>query len=328
MRFVGSLKLFPLFLFLPFVSGARAEADSPHYFCDGGKVLLLGDSITRDGRYWAAIDAYLLTYCPTLKAEVFNLGLGSETASGLSEPDHPFPRPCILSRVDACLSFVRPDVTFICYGMNDGIYYPFSEARFAAYRQGMLSLVERVAATGSRVVVVTAPPFDAGSKKKGLQAAGQEEYSYKKPYRDYNSSVLARYAAWVVTLSTHDGVEQVIDIHTPLTDWIEKRRKADPKFTDGDGVHPATPGHFQIARVILEGLGVSRDAAAGWVSFLGEAGGKFYKNHLKVFRMRSSAYREFIGYPQLKNKERVGDRALMEERLRAAAQVEKTLAPE
>src|SRR6185503_8765120 len=97
-------------------------------------VLFLGDSNTFAGGFIACLDGYLMTRFPTSRWELINLGLPSETVSGLSEPDHPYPRPDVHDRVDAALTRAKPDVVVICYGMNDGIYYPFSERRFKKYQ--------------------------------------------------------------------------------------------------------------------------------------------------------------------------------------------------
>src|SRR5688572_5783534 len=60
------------------------------------RVLFLGDSITHSGQYVEFIEAYFITRFPDRKLEILNLGLPSETVSGLSEPGHAggqFPRP-------------------------------------------------------------------------------------------------------------------------------------------------------------------------------------------------------------------------------------------
>jgi hypothetical protein len=40
---------------------------------------------------------------------------------------------------------VKPEVVVACYGMNDGIYWPQSEQRMEAYRQGIGRLIVTVA---------------------------------------------------------------------------------------------------------------------------------------------------------------------------------------
>ena len=135
-------------------------AEDKFFLHDGQRVVFLGDSNTFAGHYVAYLDAYLFTRFPDRKYELINLGLPSETACGLSEPDHPYPRPDVHERIDRALAKTKPDVVVICYGMNDGIYYPFSEVRFQKYQEGMKDVIARVSKAGARVVVVTPPPFD------------------------------------------------------------------------------------------------------------------------------------------------------------------------
>src|SRR5438132_4669375 len=99
-----------------------ARADEPFPLKDGQRVVFLGDSNTYAGKYIAYLDAYLCTRFPDKRFELINLGLPSETVTGLSEPDHPYPRPNIHDRVERALTLAKPDVVVICYGMNDGIY--------------------------------------------------------------------------------------------------------------------------------------------------------------------------------------------------------------
>ena len=103
------------------------------------RILFLGDSITHAGDYISLVETQLRLHGHN--GTLINLGLPSETCSGLSEPEHPFPRPNVHSRIDAALKKTQPDVVVACYGMNDGIYYPFSEERFAAYQAGIQQII-------------------------------------------------------------------------------------------------------------------------------------------------------------------------------------------
>ena len=110
------------------------------------RTLILGDSITQDGR-WVSFLEYLLDRAGVAgEWDVISIGLGSETVSGLSEPSHPQPRPCVLDRLDAALAAVRPARVLACYGMNDGIYHPPSPERRAAYLRGLTALRQKMAA--------------------------------------------------------------------------------------------------------------------------------------------------------------------------------------
>ena len=83
-----------------FGSRARSQPRRIRALCDGQRILFLGDSNTFNGAYVQYLDAYLFTRFPDRKFELINLGLPSETVSGLSEPDHPYPRPNVHERLD------------------------------------------------------------------------------------------------------------------------------------------------------------------------------------------------------------------------------------
>jgi lysophospholipase L1-like esterase len=103
------------------------------------RVLFLGDSITASGQYIVDFEAWRILRRDAEPRPILNMGLASETTSGLSEEGHAggkFPRPDLFERLDRVLALAKPDLVFACYGMNDGIYEPLDEARFAKYRDG------------------------------------------------------------------------------------------------------------------------------------------------------------------------------------------------
>src|SRR6056297_631781 len=118
-----------------------AAGDEPSFPLNAKRIVFLGDSITHAGGYITWVETQLRLQGVEPMPEFVNLGLSSETCSGLSEPDHPFPRPDVHERLDRVLAKTQPDVVVACYGMNDGIYHPFDEGRFAAYRRGIEELI-------------------------------------------------------------------------------------------------------------------------------------------------------------------------------------------
>ncbi|MBC8351132.1 MAG: SGNH/GDSL hydrolase family protein [Planctomycetes bacterium] len=238
-----------------FVSNAEA-ADHADLVASSKRVLFLGDSITHAGHYISRIEAQLRTANPKSVPVLINLGLPSETCSGLSEPDHPFPRPDVHERIERALAKTKPDVVFACYGMNDGIYYPFSDERLAAYQKGINGIITKVQASGAKLVLMTPPAFDPLPlhKKGSLRPAGSEKYAWFAIYEGYDD-VLKKYAAWVMTLG--DRVDLVIDLHTPVYDYVAIKRKEDPEFTmSPDGVHVNEEGHQVLAAAALQALGI------------------------------------------------------------------------
>ncbi len=217
---------------------------------DGQRLVFLGDSITQQGLYVRYIDAYLLTRFPDRKVEVINLGLSSETAAGTSEPDHPFPRPDVHDRLARALGLARPDLLALCYGMNDGIYAPLGDDRFAAYRSGIESVVEAARKAGATVVVATPPPFDPAPIRAKVRPAGGSEYGYQHPFDGYDG-VLTRYGEWLLSKRADGWL--IADIHGATLGFLAAVRAEDPGFTlAGDGVHPGPDGHWLIARAYLD----------------------------------------------------------------------------
>lgn len=214
-------------------------------FADAKRVVFLGDSITYSGAYVETIEAYFVTRFPARDVEFINVGLPSETVSGLSEDGHAggqFPRPDLHERLDRVLAQLKPDFVVACYGMNDGIYLPFDEARFAKYRDGLQRLRDKCAAAGAKVLHVTPPTFD---EVKG----GHPGYA----------NTLDRYSDWLLTKRA-DGWD-VVDLHGPMNRYLAEQRAKDPAFfLAGDGVHCGETGHWIIAKKILLHLG-ARDLA-------------------------------------------------------------------
>jgi lysophospholipase L1-like esterase len=222
------------------------------------RVVFLGDSITHSGQYIEYLEAYLRLKDPTLRTEFLDLGLPSETVSGLSEPGHAggqFPRPDLAERLDRVLDKTRPDLVVACYGMNDGIYYPFAEERFAKYREGMIHLRERAKASGAKVLHLTPPVFDPVPIKANTLPAGLAEY--RKPFEGYDD-VLTRYSTWLLAQKANGW--DVVDVHGPMKKLLDERRTRNPEFRlAGDGVHIDANGHWIMAHEVLMHWGVPAD---------------------------------------------------------------------
>lgn len=220
-----------------------------------GKVVFLGDSITYSGQYVEYLETAVRFRYPTQTVRWINLGLPSETLSGLSEPGHAggqFPRPDLHERLDRVLTQLKPDLIVACYGMNDGIYYPFGEERFAKYREGIERLRDKAKASGAKVLHVTPPTFDSVPIAKNTLPAGLPEY--RAPYVGYND-VLDRYSAWLVSKRA-DGW-QVVDIHSPMNEHLLVQRVSNPAYRlAGDGVHIDATGHWLIARELIAACGL------------------------------------------------------------------------
>jgi lysophospholipase L1-like esterase len=228
----------------------------------GNRVVFLGDSNTYAGTWVDLIDAWQHKEQPSFKLELLNLGLSSETACGLSEPGHPFPRPDVRERLDRALTKLKPDVVFVCYGMNDGIYHPLKADRFEAYQAGLREVCGKIRKSGAKVVLMTPPPFDPLPLKKQNKLASPSnpsaKFSWQIVAEDYDKTI-ATYAKWVKE-NGREIADQVIDVHTPLTSALMEGRKSNPDFAfSGDGVHFDGEGHRLMAKAVLASFGHDHD---------------------------------------------------------------------
>ncbi len=225
---------------------------------DAKRIVFLGDSITHAGGYIDAIETALLTQYPDRKIEILNLGLPSETTSGLSEPGHAggqFPRPDVHERLERVLDQTKPDLVVACYGMNDGIYYPLGDDRFAKFKSGIERLHAAVEARGAKIIHMTPALFDPLPIKARLLPAGLE--SYTQPYEGYDE-VLEAYSQWLLSRQA-DGW-QVIDVHGAMKQALLAKRASDPNFTfASDGVHPSAAGQAVLAGPLAAAWGLKLD---------------------------------------------------------------------
>lgn len=216
------------------------------------RILFIGNSITYAGKYVTDIETYFTIYYPGKNYEFINVGLPSETVSGLSEEGHAngrFPRPDLHERLARVLAATKPDLVFACYGMNDGIYLPFDEQRFQKFKEGIIWLHDEIVRSGAKVVHLTPPVFD---EKNGGHAGYAE--------------VLDRYSEWLIS-QRYTAKWEVVDIHFPMKKYLLDQRIKDPVFALAkDGVHPGDNGHWLIARQVLLYFGESKAAEAGSIN--------------------------------------------------------------
>jgi len=203
------------------------------------RILFVGNSITYSGQYVSYIEAYLTVKYPDKEWEFINVGLPSETVSGLSEPNHAggaFPRPDLHERLDRVLKSLKPDLVFACYGINDGISLPFDDGRFQKFREGIVWLHNQVEKSGASIVHITPSVYD---ERKGAAYA----------------NLMDLYSDWLISCR-YTAQWEVIDLHWPMRKYQEAARRIDPTFKYAeDGVHPNETGHFIMAREILLYMG-------------------------------------------------------------------------
>ncbi len=273
-------------LLWPALAVAADAPPSPIVALTGRRVLILGDSITQDGRYVSFLEYALRRLAPDATCDLISVGLSAETVSGLSERSHPFPRPCVIERLDRALTAVKPDVVLACYGMNDGVYAPPSPERLAAFQRGLRQLIAAVRAHGLPLVLITPPVFDPAPIRARLAPPDAVAFGYDHPYSNYDH-VLAEFAR--VENSLHEAGVTLVDLHTTMAAALAARRQSDPAFSfTADGVHPGDAGHAFIARTLLTALGYPDEPLTPPPALFSLIDDRR--------RLRSEAWLPFIGY--------------------------------
>lgn len=219
---------------------------------DVHRIVFLGDSITQAGDYVTDFDSWLVAQ--GLNIEVLNLGLGSETAADLTEPENTphktafgFVRPAVSERLERVLAETKPDWLIVCYGMNDGGCLPPDESGTQRFAAAITHLRDVALKAGVRRVVLCTPPVQ-DAKGDVAQKTHDEN--------------LTRYSTWLMARKTERW--DVVDIHGPMRHVLDEGRRNDPAFAlAGDGVHPGREGHWIMAASILtQSLGVNLEGVS------------------------------------------------------------------
>ncbi|MDB2607093.1 GDSL-type esterase/lipase family protein [Zobellia sp.] len=202
-----------------------------------------GDSITAaHNGYVEMLQEKFNEEKPELNITFVNLGKSSETVSGLTEKDHPGPRPYLFERLDEVLGKNPIDVALFCYGINDGIYGKPSEELFRSYKIGVYSFLEKMRQKDIHTILLTPPPLAKLVDKKESTIP----YGYKNPYSKYDTEVLEKFTDIILEMQ-HPYANAEINIRKPLFDNQKECYGKDP-------IHPNVNGHRLIANTIFSNL--------------------------------------------------------------------------
>jgi lysophospholipase L1-like esterase len=209
-------------------AASPAPAADQFFFKDGDSVAIIGDSITEQRLYTEYIETWTVTRFPKWKITFRNVGIGGDTSPG---GDKRFERDVV--------SF-KPTAMTVDFGMNDGGYGAFNEARYNAYMKGLQSMADKAKAAHIRVAWITPQPIEPGEDG---------------PAKNVYNTTLERFSAGVKEIADKNRGLFVDQFH-PFLDVLDKARAADAKnhIGGGDAVHPGPPGQALMAYNILKGL--------------------------------------------------------------------------
>lgn len=210
----------------------------------GDIIACLGDSITATNNgYVQMLQDYVDTNHPAMELTFLNWGKSSETITGLTEKDHPGPRPYLFERLDSLLDTAEVDIVLFCYGINCGIYGKPSQELFERYTIGIYSFLEKIKQRGLKTVLLTPPPLVLDNN--GIATTrSKNDFGYKNPYPNYQEEVLKEFKGIVENIA-HETLLGIIDIQSPLLQYKKNCYSDDP-------IHPNKNGHRLITNTIVE----------------------------------------------------------------------------
>ena len=225
-------------------------------FKTGDIICFVGDSITHGGNYLSYINLFYATRFPDRKIQIWNCGVGGDSAAGIVSNE--------VFRLNTDILSHHPTVATIMLGMNDighGNYGPdksgpevekLRQRSLEVYDENMRKLIAALQHSGARLILITPSIYDETTK---LERA--------KP----NVGV-GRSAALAVCAGKVQG--WATEYHTGLVKFQEemnavttREQAQDPTFTivGPDRVHPGAIGHFVMAYTFLKAQGMPRDVA-------------------------------------------------------------------
>ncbi len=220
------------------LAGVWATAQQAATLQAGDFVAVCGDSITEQKQYSVFIEDYLLMCQPATGLRVMQAGWGGEVAHGF------------LPRLERDVLALRPTVATTCYGMNDGGYRPFEEARGTLYRNTHKAIVQKLREAGVHLIVIGSPGVVDSDTFHGDPAAATM----------YNGT-LAKLRDIAREVATEEGVA-FANVHDTMMDvMIKAKAKYGPGYhvAGGDGVHPSQNGQLVMAYAFLKALGCTGD---------------------------------------------------------------------
>lgn len=201
---------------------AATAADDPFAFRDGDRVVWLGATLIereQETGYWEAA----LTVKNRDKRVTFrNLGWSGDTVWGESRNGFD-ESPKGFERLVSLTTELKPTVIIICYGQNESFA---GEAGLPKFRDGLNRLLDALAPTKARVVLMTPTPFETPDAAARNQALG----SYAQVVRE---TAAARRAG-------------LVDLFARLT-----ADPSGPPFTD-NGLHPTPDGYRRLGNRLWE----------------------------------------------------------------------------
>jgi len=221
---------------------------------EGARLAIIGDSITEQKLYTKFMEAYLLACAGRSDVKVFQFGWSGEKADGFA------------ARLANDLAPFQPTVATTCYGMNDGLYVPYTNGIGRAYESNMRQVAAGLQKAGVQKIVLGSP--GAVDTKLFVRTnfaplSGADGYNKNLgALRDIDKRVAAELGLGFT------------DVHQAMLDAMAKAKAAlgeDYDVCGKDGFHPGPNGQLIMAYAFLTALGCDGQIASITVDMNGTA---------------------------------------------------------
>ena len=247
-HFMSMRRIISAFIGFAFLGLVSAMSQTVAPFEDDDRAVFLGNSITDGGHYHSYIWLYYMTRFPYMNLEIFNAGIGGNTAGDMYE------------RLDGDVFSKRPTVLMVTFGMNDTGYMEyngddaagFGERKYRECKRNFEKIEKRLLGLKDvRIVMVGGSPYDETSRIEG-----------NTPFRGKNA-VMDRVVAFQKEAAERNGWE-FMDFSKPLAEIAEREQAKDSSFTltMGDRIHPDNDGHMVMAYLFLKAQGFAGQKVA------------------------------------------------------------------
>lgn len=233
---------------------------------DSSRVVFLGDNIVQVGRFRAAAQIYRALRCPSEPMRLFNCGIVGDTAlDGLQ-------------RLERDGMARKPQMVFLMFGLSDirkNIKYSKSggvidPAAMKNFQTGIDALVEKLQASGCKVVLVSPFPYDQYSDI-GIYNAKLNQ-----------SPGLADLSRMLQKIAETRKI-RFLDVHTELSKILQNEEME--LFVKNNREVPNTCGHIALGLLVASELGVGQEVASVHISLPDR---KISTSHAKVEALRQT----------------------------------------
>jgi lysophospholipase L1-like esterase len=169
-------RLSALLLLVAAPSLPAAEPAGEFFFKPHDRVMFLGDSITEQYQYSSTIELYLTTRFPHWNCLFLNAGIGGDTATGGA------------NRFDNHVLAEKPTALTIDFGMNDGGYGGFDQAKCDRFVRDTERMLDKAAKAGVRTALISPNAVEVRSNRKEKGTFRKEKGTFEKK-RGHSCSV-------------------------------------------------------------------------------------------------------------------------------------------